>query len=720
MNKDKFAEKIHPPLMRKFIFFSIILFFVATLVGSAAFILSMRQIIGENKEIDLSRTLEIERITLETSVNNQILVAMNTANSPLIRKFFLNPGDPVVKPLALDEIRAYGRSIEADTIFWISDIDKMFYSDDEPPFILDTKSKDNYWYEMTLNHTEGYNFNINYNPDLNVTNLWVNVPVFDKPASEEGRTAIGMLGSGINLSTFINTIYKNYTGAADIYLFNSSGEITGAAEIESVVAKKKLWEEFEEAGSEIFAKTAEIQGDKIIILNTRPGKTAICAIPSLEWYAVAILPYGIADYKTPMTALFFVVLIFIAVLIAVFNVFISQLLKPLRRTMESLAIASRAKSEFLSNMSHEIRTPLNAIIGMTAIGMNSSNPARQKHAFEKIEGAGHHLLGIINDILDMSKIEANKMHLSPAPFDFRGMIHRVTDIIDFKTAERKQDFSVEIDPQIPLRLNGDEQRLAQVVTNLLSNAVKFTPEGGRVSLAAALSELRGETALIRIDVADNGIGISPEQQAKLFISFQQAETSTSRKFGGTGLGLAISKSIVQLMGGQIWIESELGAGAKFSFTFEAVICHGAEDESESAGSGGAAEPDDFSGYTVLLAEDIEINREIVISLLQPTGISIVCAGNGDDAVRIFSRSMDGFDIIFMDMQMPVMDGIEATRRIRALDSDKAKQIPIVAMTANVFREDVENCIAAGMNDHVGKPINIGEVCVKLRKFLRKR
>jgi signal transduction histidine kinase/DNA-binding response OmpR family regulator len=518
--------------------------------------------------------------------------------------------------------------------------------------------------------------------------------------------------------------------------------------------------------------------------------------------------------------------------------------------LEQAVHASKAKGDFLANMSHEMRTPMNAIIGMTAIGKNSEDMKKKDYAFEKIENASSHLLGVINDILDMSKIEANKLELSNVTFGFEKMLQKVVNVINFRIDERRQNFTVHIDENIPRFLIGDDQRLAQVITNLLSNAVKFTPEQGSIRLATKLAGEENGIFTIQIEVKDSGIGISREQQEKLFNSFEQAESGTARKFGGTGLGLAISKRIVEMMGGRIWIESELGKGSTFAFTIQAEKGHGAhasmlspgvniknvrilaiddtpeileyladimhrfgvkcdiakdgpeaisfmekngpydlyfvdwkmpgmdgievsrrikentadksvvimisaaewntvEKEAQAAGvdkflpkplfpsaiadvineclgdntieaaqeKSGWKEVDHFDGYTILLAEDVDINREIVLTLLEPTALAIDCAENGAQAVDMFRAAPDKYDMIFMDVQMPEMDGYEATGSIRAMDGPWAKKVPIVAMTANVFREDIEKCIASGMNDHVGKPLDLTEVLEKLRKYL---
>ncbi|GHS96634.1 hypothetical protein AGMMS50276_15320 [Synergistales bacterium] len=524
-------------------------------------------------------------------------------------------------------------------------------------------------------------------------------------------------------------------------------------------------------------------------------------------------------------------------------------------TAKSLAEqASAAKGSFLSNMSHEMRTPMNVIIGMTAIGKSANNMERKNYAFEKIEEAGAHLLGVINDVLDMSKIEAGKLELSPIDFHFEKMLRKAVSIISFKTMEKRQRLSVHLDPDIPHCLFGDEQRLSQVITNLFSNAIKFTPEEGLITLTAEIvnkeEAAKTDVVELRVAVKDTGIGISPEQQDNLFKSFQQAESSTSRKFGGTGLGLAISKRIVELMDGHIWIESELDSGSEFIFTvklrkgavlskhrldprinwgnlrvlvvddseeitsyflslFERikVVCDVAfsgleaitliekngdyniyfvdwkmpgmngveltkciraraggtksivtiisasewsEIQSEATGVsidkyllkplfasvimdciseclGGGALLDGseksssgvFKGCKFLLAEDVEINREILTGLLEGTDVEIDCAENGAEAVKMFSDNPDKYSLIFMDMQMPEMDGLEATRRIRALDIDRAREIPIIAMTANVFREDIDMCIKAGMNDHMGKPIDLDDVMEKLNLYWKR-
>jgi PAS domain S-box-containing protein len=419
-----------------------------------------------------------------------------------------------------------------------------------------------------------------------------------------------------------------------------------------------------------------------------------------------------------------------------------------RKAMEEQALsASRAKSAFLANMSHEIRTPMNTITGMTAIGKSAADAERKDYCFTKIEDASRHLLGVINDILDMSKIEANKFELSPVKFNFEKMIQSAVNVINFRVDEKHQKFTVHIDKKIPKNLIADDQRLTQVITNLLGNAVKFTPEHGSIDLDARFAGEKDDLCTIEITVNDTGIGISPEQQENLFNSFQQAEITTTRRFGGTGLGLAISKSIVEMMGGSIRVKSEQEMGSTFIFTIQARKGAQANDMVNVPPEAEQNVKEDeldlnglFAGRRILLVEDVEINREIVLALLEPTRLEIDCAENGVEAVHKFTEAPDVYDLIFMDIQMPEMDGYEATRRIRDMEAelqpspegegsplvhnaganrgaDSPKGVPIIAMTANVFREDIEKCIESGMNGHVGKPLNLDEVLEKLKSYL---
>jgi len=396
--------------------------------------------------------------------------------------------------------------------------------------------------------------------------------------------------------------------------------------------------------------------------------------------------------------------------------------------MEALK-ASKAKSEFLSHMSHEIRSPLNAVIGMITVASETNDIQKIKHCLERADNASRYLLSLINDILDMSKIEADKLELSYGEVNLEKMLAGIINVTSVRAVEKHQDIVVNVSGNVPPYIISDELRLSQVITNLLTNAIKFTPDHGRIVLSAEkLDETDGEITL-KFKVADNGIGISQEQQKRLFTSYTQAENSISKTFGGTGLGLAISKRIVELMRGAIWIESELNKGSNFIFTIKTQ--RGTETSAEA--KGGQDESDkgvfNFGKYTILAAEDVEINREILSALLEKTGVTIYFAETGKAAVSMFREHPDKYNLILMDIHMPEMDGYTATRSIRAAEAELNKKntaekgvefprsIPIIAMTANVFREDIEKCLNSGMNDHICKPIFPDDLYASLKKHL---
>ncbi|MDR1144214.1 MAG: response regulator [Spirochaetaceae bacterium] len=530
-------------------------------------------------------------------------------------------------------------------------------------------------------------------------------------------------------------------------------------------------------------------------------------------------------------------------LLIVSSIMEREMTRSLIEVKEQALAGTQAKSDFLSRMSHEIRTPMNAIVGMTRIAEHTSDVTRLKYCLATINASSNHLLGLINDILDMSKIEAGKFDLDSVPFNLEETLIKVCNIITEKTDKKGLVLRVITPPGMHLSYLGDELRLSQVLTNLLSNAVKFTPEGGKITIQAGVLAEEGDYNRLYFSVSDTGIGMNAGQMERLFMPFQQADKNITQRFGGTGLGLAISKSIVEKMNGRIWVESEIGAGSVFLFEicltrqdespqdrqypglrlllleddaevrrqflqiadacsittaaaedgkeaaamikknngagipFDAVFVNGlgtAEQLSSLAGggrivllcsflewsrieeraagrgihrfltkpifpsglldvldkltdrTGGKAEPagpeerPDLSGVRLLLAEDIEINQEIFKAILENTGITIDTANNGAEALQKFRDLPGGYDLIVMDIQMPEMNGLESTRAIRALDIPRASSIPIIAMTANVFREDIETCLAAGMNDHLRKPVDEKALIEKINFFAKQK
>ncbi len=360
---------------------------------------------------------------------------------------------------------------------------------------------------------------------------------------------------------------------------------------------------------------------------------------------------------------------------------------------------SQAKSTFLANMSHEIRTPMNTIIGMSQLAINNATDAKQRDYLNKILASGEHLLGVIDDILDFSKMDAGKIRLEAIDFDLGQVKRTLTSLFEWKAAEKGLRLTIEIDPDVPRHLCGDPLRLNQVLINLVTNAIKFTEHGGIVILAKRLGDDEAGV-MLRFEVRDTGIGITKEQQAVLFQPFQQGDATTTRKYGGSGLGLVICKRLATMMGGQIGLESELGKGSTFWFTAHL----GASSAPLPATQEGSQEQhvpavSILSGTRVLLAEDHPFNQQVAIEFLNAVGIVVSVAGNGQEALDLLRH--ERFDCILMDTQMPLIDGLEATRLIRA--NPALVGVPIIAMTANVTAEDREHCLAAGMDDFIGKP-----------------
>jgi len=557
LNPIKLYDIKKIPLMSRFVIFSIVLFLLVLVGGSGTFVLTMQQIIRINKGNELAQILEIERIKLETSINSEIAIVLKMAGSPLIQNYFSNPENSELKKMAFEEITSYRRAFAANSVFWVNDKDKMFYSDDNTPYFVDTKDPNNYWYSMTLNETERYNFNINYNPDLKVTNLWINAPVLDSK-----QKPIGMLGTGINLSEFVNAVYKDYTSKAKLYFFNAAGEITGAKNIEIVAAKKNINEELSEAGIDIVTHAKNLGPKEVQILDTELGRIALGTISLLGWYSIALMPDSISDYKTSMAVLFIVMMVVIAIIFVIFNIFILGLLKPLHKTMDELKAASNAKSDFLAKMSHEIRTPMNAIIGMAELALRENMDSSAHEHVITIKQASTNLLSIINDILDFSKIESGKLEIIPNNYMFSSLALDVINIIRMKVVDSNLQFVANIDSNIPNVLFGDETRIRQVLLNILSNAVKYTKKGF-VSFSASV-EIVNNTALLTIDVTDSGKGIKPEDLKKLFGEFVQVDMASNKGIEGTGLGLAITKNLIKMMNGDIKVQSEYGRGSTFT------------------------------------------------------------------------------------------------------------------------------------------------------------
>ncbi|MDO4962445.1 MAG: ATP-binding protein, partial [Eubacteriales bacterium] len=383
--------------------------------------------------------------------------------------------------------------------------------------------------------------------------------------------------------------------------------------------------------------------------------------------------------------------------------------------------ANRSKTTFLNNMSHDIRTPMNAIIGFTRLAKKSvDEPDKVKDYLGKISGSSEHLLALINDVLDMSRIESGKVTINEDNENLIEILKNLKNITEADVKAKKMDFTMDISGISDEYIVCDRLRLNQVLINILSNALKYTPEGGKVSLKAVqLGPAADGRASYEFSIKDNGIGMSEEFVKTIFDPFTRAQTSTVSGIQGTGLGMAITKNIIDMMDGKITVASKENEGSEFVVTFSFKLAEKPEPEDEAAGAETASEELDFTGKRILLVEDNELNREIATEILQEVGFKVEAAENGKLGCDLLAASEPGyFDLVLMDIQMPVMDGHEAARTIRKFENKELADITILAMTANAFEEDKQLAFEAGMNGHLAKPIDIPVLFDTLKKVLK--
>lgn len=464
------------------------------------------------------------------------------------------------------------------------------------------------------------------------------------------------------------------------------------------------------------------------------GETCFVAYQKLtidDWYAVLLVPekyVGRSTIQFMLSIVLAVVIASIVVAVFLFAIVIANARKVrrkneeisdgLRRVAEAERAANDAKTNFLSSMSHDIRTPMNAIIGMTTIASKyTDNPSKVTECLDKITIAGNHLVTLINDILDISKIESGKFNLSNSAFSITKLFNNLDDLMRPQADIKNQKLNFKIYSIKKDILLGDELRLNQVFLNLLSNAVKYSPENSEINveLYQILPEDDSQNVKVTYRVSDNGVGMTPEFMKKMYESFERDEWAVANKIQGSGMGLAIVKHMVDLMNGEIECVSEPGKGTTFtvSIVFETVEEESHKERLEISEEG-------VKGLRLLVAEDNDMNWEIVNDLLEMYEVSAYRAENGKECVEILTESEKGyFDAILMDVQMPVMDGIEATEVIRKIPDEYMQTIPIIALTADAFAEDIAKCKEAGMNGHVPKPININQLIAVLEKEARK-
>lgn len=453
------------------------------------------------------------------------------------------------------------------------------------------------------------------------------------------------------------------------------------------------------------------------------------ALEFKDWFILMFVPTEIlaSNYdsflKTTFTFAAIITVLIIVLAVSIITIFILSITDRKLMTQQKIAhdklaeaaklanVANEAKTEFLSNMSHDIRTPINGIMGMTAIALKENNPQKTNDCLNKIQGASNHLMSLINDILDMSRIERGKIEITNSNLNIIKLIEDCVSIIYGQLENRNLEVAVDVEEVIHRELFGDDLHLKQVLINILGNAVKFTPDGGNIWIRIKETEHTSTKAWFRIEVEDTGIGMKEEFLKDIFRPFSQEASNSRTTYQGTGLGMAITKNIIELMEGNISVESIYQKGSKFTVTLPFMI------NSRYQGSIEKQQQKNIAGIKILLVDDNELNLEVAKELLESEGAIITTAWNGEEAVDIFDKSKESdFDLIIMDIMMPVLDGLEATRKIRSLQRRDAANIPIIAMTANAFREDIQKSLDAGMNEHISKPVDIETILITINKF----
>ena len=853
----------------RFLLFSCVLFLSISAVAFVVYISAVRQINRTYIQQQLIMAGETVKLRLATEVSSELAFVVKLASSPIIQEYFASPNDPELQQLAHAEFRASEQHIREGLIFWVNDIDKIFYSTGAEPFTIDPGLPENYWYNLTLYDTEEYNFNINYNPDLEMIYLWVNIPVF---ALGENNTEkpLGMLGTALNLTNItqlVETAHRDRSRYTEVFLFNEFNEITSAADFGLIVDKVHLGEHLGAAGYEAIRVINTIDDGRGRNYNYDGYIYRAGIVPVLNWYIAIRYPLpGLLAQDQSLNVVFFVMLSLVFILFVIMNLLSArsnramaeqkylssrieaiisnlpgmvfqcintypdypltfasegsrdllgytpeqlvggvnmymQMLHPddveaieqriagtldrglvyesahrlimhdgtvkwvwerscllernpdgsppvlegyvlditeqkqleadraarLEEAANEALEASRAKSEFLAKMSHEIRTPMNAIIGIAQIQIRKGDlPHEYRLALAKIYNSGNNLLRIINDILDMSKIETGKMELNPAEYDIPSLIHDAVQLNTIRIGSKPVEFILSIDENLPSKLIGDEIRIKQILNNLLSNAIKYT-ENGYVKLSVSHTDGSGGVKL-RFAVEDTGQGMKPENTERLFSEYSRFNTGANRAIEGTGIGLNITKNLAEMMGGTIEVESVYGKGSTFTVTVrqKAVECR-------PIGPQLAAQLSSFTfqdnnqfqdmqiSHTpmpygkVLIVDDVETNLYVAEGLMSPYQLTIETAVSGFAVIDKVSGGQT-YDIIFMDHMMPLMDGIEATQKLR----DMGYKGVIVALTANALVGNEEMFKEHGFDGFIAKPIDVRQLNAVLNKYVRDR
>ncbi len=672
-------------------------------VISWTFILIVSRIIFHYKEQDeLSASATSKILEFKSDINSEIVNALKMAYSPALLSYLESPSDFSAPGLEYEELQKWHGTFLSKMAFWISDKDMRYYANGEYLYTMDKKVDGNYWYERTFITGKPYLLNVNYDRGLQKTYLWIDVPVYD----EIGKRA-GVAGTGIPIGDFLDSMYKKASPKEKMYLYNNFGEVTSSSNVEQLRNKTTI--------DAVLPRNAKV-GTYFPLTKQfyfmLKGEFIIVPIKDINWYLMLYAPFTVVRFIEHGVAPLALTLLFwlVQVIIAQNHDYLSEN-KVIKAQKKEIEMLNRNQNRFFASMSHEIRTPINTIIGLNEMTLKEDISDEVAENSIHIQSASKMLLHLINDILDMSKIESGQMEVTSSTYNTGDMLSDIVGMLWLKAREKNLEFHIYVDPLLPSQLIGDEIKIKQVLINVLTNAIKYTREGS-VSFSIGCIPVEKSTGKVKVTytVSDTGIGIKKENLPYIFSVFKRVDETKNRYIEGTGLGLSIVKQFVDLMGGTITVNSIYSEGTTF-------IIELPQDVADKKAVGELhLETRHAINYRkqskrlleaplakILVVDDNPTNRLVATKLLRGTKALVDSAASAKEALS--KTLVTAYDLIFMDHEMPEMDGIECLHAIREQPGGLCKDIPIVALTANSGSENQTLYAKVGFNGYLLKPVS---------------